>query len=426
MAGTFGKLRAAAIAANSITQDRFTTNLNSSISSAGLKISSLTIPGGSGSDVDESGGDIVILIGSGFNSNTNVYIGANTATNVNLINSSAISFETPAANIGNYNVYVKNEDGAAAIYLPGIEYGEPYTFQGTTFGYASGGKTWPQSPPYPVTTRNEIIRFAFASSITSTDIGDLTVARTGAVGQSSKVNGYTSGATNVIDKFPFASIANATDVGDLTFARGGAGQSSAASGYTSGNSPTTNVIDKFPFASDSNATDVGDLSVGRGSTAGQSSSDNGYTSGGVSPPSSVLNIIDKFPFASDANATDVGNLTQSRRTSSGQSSTDNGYTSSGSSTASFPPVRSNVIDKFPFASDANATDVGDVSTLTEDGAGSSSTSHGYHMGGLAPYPISPFNTVTSTVQRFSFASDGNATSVGSLIAGRYGHAGQQY
>ena len=76
-------------------------------------------------------------------------------------------------------------------------------------------------------------------------------------------------------------------------------------GYASGDSDT---IDKFPFASDANATDVGDLTVARGYVAGQSSTASGYTSGGFN----ALNIIDKFPFASDANASDVGDLTQGR------------------------------------------------------------------------------------------------------------------
>lgn len=425
MAGTFGKLRAAAIAANSVTQDRFTSDLSSLISSGGLKITSLRYSGGSGSDVAESGGDTVILIGSGFNVNTNVYIGTSTAANVNLINSSAISFEAPAANIGNYKVYVKNEDGASAIYIPGIEYGEPYTFQGTTFGYASGGTNWPQTPPFPITTRNEIIRFAFGNEAISADIGDLTQARSLVAGQSSKVNGYTSGGSSTIDKFSFVSGGNATLVGSLSVPRNEvAGQSSSENGYNSGVNPLTNIIDKFPFASDANATDVGDLTTGR-TGVGQSSSTNGYTSGG-SLPTSVTNIIDKFPFASDSNATLVGYLTQARRRSSGQSSADHGYTSSGASTTPFPPVRSNIIDKFSFASDGSAADVGDVTFVTERGAGSSSTTHGYHVGGLGPYPISPFNSVYSSIQKFSFASNGNALSVGELIAGRYGHAGQQY
>lgn len=48
----------------------------------------------------------------------------------------------------------------------------------------------------------------------------------------------------------------------------------------------------------------------------------GYTSGGA--PN--RNTIDKYPFASDANATDVGNLTAGRGGVSGQSSEISGYT----------------------------------------------------------------------------------------------------
>ena len=43
----------------------------------------------------------------------------------------------------------------------------------------------------------------------------------------------------------------------------------------------------------------------------------GYASGGtVSGPG--INIIDKFPFSTDTNATDVGNLTVARHSGSGQ------------------------------------------------------------------------------------------------------------
>ena len=47
----------------------------------------------------------------------------------------------------------------------------------------------------------------------------------------------------------------------------------------------------------------------------QSSLVSGYTSGGNPGPS---NVIDKFPFAADANATDVGDLNQSRHNAAGQ------------------------------------------------------------------------------------------------------------
>ena len=88
----------------------------------------------------------------------------------------------------------------------------------------------------------------------------------------------------------------------------------------------------------------------------------GYTSGGTEPP--YTNVIDKFQFATDANATDVGDLTQARRAAAGQSSTENGYTSGGQT-----PPNVNTIDKFPFAADANATDVGDLTQAKHSGAG---------------------------------------------------------
>ena len=67
----------------------------------------------------------------------------------------------------------------------------------------------------------------------------------------------------------------------------------------------------------------------------------GYTSGGATP--TTVNVIDKFPFTSDANATDVGDLTVARDRTSGQSSSESGYTSGGDN-----PPYSNVIDKFYF------------------------------------------------------------------------------
>ena len=79
----------------------------------------------------------------------------------------------------------------------------------------------------------------------------------------------------------------------------------------------------------------------------------GYTSGGTT--GTATNRVDKFPFPTDANSTDVLNLSVSRYESAGNSSLSHGYTNCGWTT-----VRVNVIDKFPFATDTNATDVGDL------------------------------------------------------------------
>jgi hypothetical protein len=291
-------------------------------------------------------------------------------------------------------------------------------------GYTSGGA--PSLLPGPTTNDNTIQKFPFATDTNATDVGDLSVSRYSAAGQSSTTNGYTSAGatpprTNVIDKFPFATDASATDVGDSTAIRGFVtGQSSSSHGYTSaGINPdavTLNIIDRFPFATDTNATDVGNLSQVRDSSAGQSSENFGYTSGGRTPPptNSKTNRIDKFPFATNTNATTVGNLTQARNALAGQSSTVSGYASGGETA----PSLQNIIDKFPFSTDTNATDVGDLSQTRTGPAGQSSTDSGYASGGIIP-------SRTNVIDKFPFASDTNATDVGDLTIETYLATGQQ-
>ena len=183
-------------------------------------------------------------------------------------------------------------------------------------------------------------------------------------------------------------------------------------GYVSGANPgggALDTIDKYPFTSDGNATDVGNLSVGRWQCAGQSSATHGYTSGGNTGPalSGPVDTIDKFPFSTDANATDVGNLTAARTATSGQSSIPNGY--------GYNTGGGNVIEKFSFTSDGNATSVGNTLASREYAVGQSSTTHGYASGN---YPI------TTDIDKFPFSSDGNSTDVGDLTVGRGGNFGQ--
>ena len=296
-----------------------------------------------------------------------------------------------------------------------------WAFQGTVSGYSSGGR----DPSISPTSINTVDKFSFSSDGNAADVGDLTQGRYAPGGQSSNVSGYSSGGnstgnSNVIDKFPFAADANATDVGDLTVARYiNAGQSSNVSGYNSAGYSTenSNVIDKFPFATDGNATDVGDLTLGRNAPAGQSSTEFGYASGG-NTPGPYSNVIDKFSFATDGNATDVGDLTIARTGPDGQSSTTSGYTSGGL----MPSAMVNTIDKFPFAADGNATDVGDLTTQVRFSAGGqSSTTDGYTTGGY----LQPPATTRATIDKFTFASDANAVGVGSLTQSRDLGAGQQ-
>jgi hypothetical protein len=198
----------------------------------------------------------------------------------------------------------------------------------------------------------------------------------------------------------------------------------STSGYRSGgfisSSNSTNVIDNYPFASDTNASDVGDLTVARNDCAGSSSSSHGYVATGQLDTNgpTQYNTIDKFPFAVDANATDVGDATETRRASSGHSMETHGYASGGQ--INTPTLQNNTtIDKYPFSADANATDVGDLSQGRDRTGGQSSTTHGYTSGGGTSPPFIPVNTI----DKFPFSSDANATDVGDLPSGQEGGGG---
>ena len=147
--------------------------------------------------------------------------------------------------------------------------------------------------------------------------------------------------------------------------------------------------------------------AGSGETSGFQGTTSGYTSGGSTP--THVDNIDKYAYASDANATDVGDLTVGGYGASGLSSINYGFTQGGNS-------RTSVVDKYTFASDANATDVCDLTTARTEMGGSSGVTHGYSQGGAGG---------STVIEKFSYSTELNTTDVGDLTVGRYGVAGQQ-
>ena len=278
--------------------------------------------------------------------------------------------------------------------------------------------------------------FPLIASTNASDVGDLTVATYYNGGASSTTHGYSVGGgynppfydRDVISKFPFSAIGDATDVGDLPNARhGGAGAHSPSHGYNlnlaqyPGSPPTinTNEIVKFAFASDGNASDVGDTTEARRYSTGTSSETHAYAAGGYNASPTTSNIIDNTPFASDTNSSDVGDLTQARWQggSTGASSLTHGYKIAGSSNSG--PTKVDTIDKFPFSSNANATDVGELTMGTSYGTtGISSETHGYAAG--RGYP-----PITNNIDRFPFSADGSSVDVGDLTEARYALSGTQ-
>ena len=314
------------------------------------------------------------------------------------------------------NYYVSHRDRWNLIDLSdtgSIVLGQYRPFQGSNYGFVTGGSS------------TDITKFPFASDGNATDLGDLTQSAAIYSGQSSGTHGYCTNNSggNKIEKFPFTSNANATDIGDLADASIGAGggQSSSTHGYTAGGRFT--YIQKFSFTTDGDATtNSGGLAVSTGAAAGQSDAINafGYVTGGTILPSTVRNDIQKFSFASEAAATDIGNLTEGRFYMSGQSSETHGYTTGGQNGYSGPTLSTNSdrIDKFSFSSNGNATDVGNLLQAKYGGsAGQSSTVSGYTSGG---------SPTTYHIEKFPFSTDADATDVGDLVTNRVYMTGQQY
>ena len=141
----------------------------------------------------------------------------------------------------------------------------------------------------------------------------------------------------------------------------------------------------------------------------------GYATAGASP---VSNRIDKFPFATDADATNVASLTVAKVGAAGQSSTTHGYSSGGSTNAP-GTTKINTIEKFSFLVDANATDVGDLTETRDLAIGQNSETTGYSSGGEVATPA-----YVTTIDKFPFAADSNAADVGDLTQARSESASQ--
>lgn len=321
--------------------------------------------------------------------------------------------------IGDFTLF----EGNGGLQFDGVARAEDFKgnqgFQGSVAGFVAGGS----APPGAI---NIIEKFPFATNANATDHGDLTQAKKLPAGQSSTTHGYVTGGfappvvLNTIEKFRFATTSNATDVGDLTIGHYFAsGHNSSTQGYSvySPGPATTTAIQKFPFATDTNASAVGASNGHREGQAAHSSDFYGYMSGGFQLPV-VGQRISKFSFISDAAAITAGSLTGPFiNKAAGISSTTHGYGAGaeGSSPGSAPFTIYNSIYKFPFSVDSTtSTDVGDLTEAKSTPGGHSSTTHGYVSGGFTTPP--PVNV--NTIERFPFSTDTNASDVGDLTQER--------
>ena len=250
-------------------------------------------------------------------------------------------------------------------------------------GYAMGGDAL-STPTLPVfqglTYYFGIEKFSFATEAPATAIGSLQFVRiTSGQGCASPTHGYTGGGAiyNMIpvqiERFPFSNERETSIVGGLTYNRSStADGASLNNGYNVagliqfGPSITSTIIERFQFANEAEGVVVGDVTLGRNLLSALSSPTHLYAAGGVSATPVVrYRTIDKMSFTTEGQATFVGDLTANNGSTAATTSATNGYVLGGA-TSNNPPapvVGTNAIDKFPFATDANAADVADLTAV---------------------------------------------------------------
>jgi len=340
----------------------------------------------------------------------------------------ALNYETGNlvfwTNTANTYYTLAREGADTPIYTP---------LQGSTSGYSAGGSNPPSTPTY--TNIIDKFPFSSDTSATDiANLTTVKIGMAGQKGSThgyfsgGSVDIPTQGSDDQIQKFSFTSDSDAVNIGTLTGDRHyTSGQSSLTHGYTSGGIdwvPTpfsltyVDTIDKFPFSSDTNASDVGELGVTGGGpgVAGGSSQTHGYVVGGGTPTLAVRDAIQKFSFSSDSSSIDVGEIGVDHPNAMAVSSSTNIYMYGQFPSPYTGPATA--VRKAPFISDTPATEVLQMAAATYQGGGASSTTDGYFLGGR-------YGPVVDFIQKFPFSSDTDAVDIGELVLGRFWITGNQ-
>ena len=266
----------------------------------------------------------------------------------------------------------------------------------------------------------QIYSVEIASDGTSSDFGDLTLARrgTGAVASHTRgiwAGGYAPGYQDTIDFVTIASTANAIDFGNLDTTRfeasGVSNDTRGVYGPSENPSADQTVIQYITMATAGNATDFGDSTVATKKQASMNSTTRGLFAGGQNVPSPLAyyDIIDKITIASTGNAADFGDLTENVFMCTGVSDSTRGIRGGGAKSPS--PANTNTIDYVTIASDGNAEDFGDLTADNQRSGGMSNSIRGIFAGGATPNS----STFVNSIDKITIQTTGNATDFGDYI-----------
>lgn len=219
-------------------------------------------------------------------------------------------------------------------------------------------------------------------------------------------NGYICGGqdpsnTNRIQKHVFANSNNAVDHGDLHTAAKGTSTTSNKGGSTVYTCTASTAVSKFSATSNTTASS-GDVTLNPGSgeeRVGLNNDTKGYIVGGENH-----NKMDRFPFASEGTASDIGNMLEPNNNGAqyATQSLENGYVCGAKPSSG---TYGNSIGKFPFASEGNMLDVANMTAAKYGGGGGIGPTHGFIHGA---YPN------INVIESFPFAAEGNSADVADL------------
>jgi len=214
-----------------------------------------------------------------------------------------------------------------------------------------------------------------------------------------------------------ATTGNSTDFGDMSEAkRNQCGASSSTRGVILGGqiSPgnyATKPIEYTIISSGGGSNDFGDLTTDHVDGAGVTSEIRGFICGGLN----YQNIMEFVNIATTGDATDFGDLAEpGRQLNAGCESPTRGIILGGYNGAPHPSPSSasSTIQFFTFASQGNTTKFGELTQSARNVIAVSDQTRGVRMGGYAE----PAGAFTDTIDFITMASEGNATDFGNCLA----------
>ena len=274
----------------------------------------------------------------------------------------------------------------------------------------------------------DVIEFFTLSTLgNSQDFGDLTASGKAQSGASSRTRGLFAASdspnSNRIDFITIASAGiDAQDFGDVASGaqRHANGFSNGvraffAGGYGGSSPGHCNIIDHVTIAQTGNTVDFGDLSYSMTNGGSCASSTRGIVAGGQNP--GYVNNIDHITISSLGSAVDRGgDLTVARRTLGAASNSTRGIFFGGQyANPNSNAGLTNTIDFITIASSGDATDFGDLTFGTNNGAincmhGMASATRVVMPGGNA----FPFGTDVNNIVYVEIATTGNSVDFGTL------------